>query len=143
MNQGRRICDYLKSIRQNIANQNGIEYTPSKCNFKGECAGTCPKCDAELVDLQNKINILSKTKRNITLAGIALSVSLTGCFNKTTKPQNQLEGDVVKVKIDSPACDSSIVDIKKVIEQTAPSNRIDTSMRLLGDVVPIKKDIND
>lgn len=48
MNYGKKICRQLKAIRKKIADANGISYSPSKCNHRGDCAGTCPACDAEL-----------------------------------------------------------------------------------------------
>ena len=34
--KGKEICKNLKAIRQNIADANGIEYTPAICNHKGD-----------------------------------------------------------------------------------------------------------
>lgn len=48
MGKGKDICDTLKSIRKQIADENGIEYLPSECNYHGDCSGTCPKCEGEL-----------------------------------------------------------------------------------------------
>ena len=52
MNRGKEICEKLKSIRKSIAERYGIAYEPAECNHQGDCAGTCPQCDAELKDLQ-------------------------------------------------------------------------------------------
>ena len=43
--RGRNICNTLKAIRKQIADANGISYSPEECHFKGECKGTCPKCE--------------------------------------------------------------------------------------------------
>ena len=48
MNKGKSTCKVLKDIRQKIADVNGIRYVPKECNFKGECKGTCPACEAEI-----------------------------------------------------------------------------------------------
>lgn len=44
MARGRYICNTLKAIRKQIADANGIDYSPEECHFNGECKGTCPKC---------------------------------------------------------------------------------------------------
>ena len=54
-NSGRKICDFLKSIRQLAATKNNISYTPTDCSYEGECIGTCPKCEKELEFLTNRI----------------------------------------------------------------------------------------
>ena len=32
-----------------------MEYATTECSHKGDCPGTCPKCDAELADLQRQL----------------------------------------------------------------------------------------
>lgn len=49
--RGRNICNTLKAIRKQIADANGISYSPEECHFKGECKGTCPKCEQDVRDL--------------------------------------------------------------------------------------------
>ena len=46
MYYGRRICNHLKKIRKRIAEENGIFLDQEKCTHKGDCMGTCPRCDA-------------------------------------------------------------------------------------------------
>ena len=60
MSKGKEKCEILKAIRTYVADKYGVEYTPSECNHKGECQGTCPKCDGELADLQKswKLKVL-------------------------------------------------------------------------------------
>lgn len=52
MQYGKKVCELLKDIRKQIANDNGIEYTPASCDHEGDCPGTCPQCDKELKELQ-------------------------------------------------------------------------------------------
>lgn len=47
--------ELLKAICRQIAEQYGLEYYPTECHHEGECAGTCPRCDAELQDLQRQL----------------------------------------------------------------------------------------
>lgn len=52
MKYGKKVCELLKDIRKQIADDNGIEYTPISCDHEGDCPGTCPQCDKELKELQ-------------------------------------------------------------------------------------------
>lgn len=52
MARGRDICNTLKAIRKQIADANGIAYSPEECHFTGECKGTCPKCEQDVRDLE-------------------------------------------------------------------------------------------
>ena len=55
MNAGKEMCEVLKSMRKKIAEQYGLVYEPTECNHEGSCQGTCPRCDAELRDLQRQL----------------------------------------------------------------------------------------
>ncbi len=60
MNTGKEKCRILMEIRKKIAKDNNIPFSTKECDFQGECLGTCPKCDSELVYLQNEINKRSR-----------------------------------------------------------------------------------
>ena len=45
----------FKKIRKRIADENGIHLYQGKCTHKGECRGTCPRCEAELRYLEHEI----------------------------------------------------------------------------------------
>ena len=77
MNKGKEICETLKEIRQQIADKNEIDYSPSQCHFQGECKGTCPKCEAEVRYLENELHKRNKFKKVASIAGISLGVALT------------------------------------------------------------------
>ncbi len=55
MDKGKEKCEILKAIRAYVAGKYGLEYTPTECAHRGNCPGTCPKCDAELADLQHQL----------------------------------------------------------------------------------------
>lgn len=57
MARGRYICNTLKAIRKQIADANGIDYSPEECNYKGECMGTCPKCEQDVRDLEYELHL--------------------------------------------------------------------------------------
>ena len=52
---GKDKCNLLGEIRKRIAAQYGLAYQPEECRHEGDCAGTCPKCDTELQDLQRQL----------------------------------------------------------------------------------------
>ena len=55
MGRGKEKCEILKTIRTYVAEKYGFEYATTECSHKGDCPGTCPKCDAELADLQRQL----------------------------------------------------------------------------------------
>lgn len=83
---GKRRCKILKEIRQKIAEENDIAFVTSECKHKGDCAGTCPKCEAELRYLEKELDARRKLGKVVTVAGLAVTVALTapGCKDATT-----------------------------------------------------------
>ena len=71
MNKGKDICNALKEIRRQIADNNGIKLEISECTFQGECRGTCPKCEAELRYLDTQLQKRHRAGHVIKVAGIA------------------------------------------------------------------------
>lgn len=52
---GKDKCNLLREIRRRITEQYGLTYQPVECHHEGNCAGTCPQCDAELQNLQKQL----------------------------------------------------------------------------------------
>ena len=78
--RGRNICNTLKAIRKQIADANGISYSPEECHFKGECKGTCPKCEQDVRDLEHELHLRQMAGKAIKVAGVALGITaLTAC----------------------------------------------------------------
>lgn len=48
---GKDKCEFLREIRKNMAEANGIPYEPRECNYEGDCSGRCPFCEKEAADL--------------------------------------------------------------------------------------------
>lgn len=78
---GKNRCRILKEIRKKIADENGIEYVVSECKYKGDCLGTCPKCEAEVQYLERELANRRSLGRRVAIAGIAAGITLaaTGC----------------------------------------------------------------
>ena len=72
MERGKQVCKILKDIRKQIAEENDIEFITSECKHQGDCAGTCPKCEAELKYLESQLARRSASGLPARLAGIAI-----------------------------------------------------------------------
>lgn len=88
---GKSKCKILKQIRQQIAENNDIEFITSECKFQGECSGTCPKCEAEVRYLEQELQKRRQAGKAVAVAGIAaaLIVSASGCIEYRTGGEPQ------------------------------------------------------
>ena len=77
MAKGKSTCKLLKSIRQQIADANGISYRPKECQHKGDCAGTCPACEAEIRYLERELKASKGNGFGMKVAGIAAGICAT------------------------------------------------------------------
>lgn len=66
MSTGKEKCEILRRIRQDVAERYGLQYSPTECKHQGDCSGTCPKCDAELEDLQRQLELRGITDIDLT-----------------------------------------------------------------------------
>ncbi len=71
MAQGKQTCKILKEIRRQIAEANGIEFATSECRYRGDCLGTCPKCEAEVRYLEQQLRSRQRMGKTVVLAGIS------------------------------------------------------------------------
>lgn len=80
---GKEKCRILKEIRAEIAKQNDIAWTVAECKHKGNCRGTCPKCEQEVRELEEALAQREALGKKVAVVGIsaAMSLSVTGCFN--------------------------------------------------------------
>jgi len=99
--KGKSTCKLLKSIRQQIANANGISYQPKECHYEGDCAGTCPACEAEIRYLETQLRERKRKGWGIKVAGLAAglcvaTVPLTSCQNspKACNVENKAQDSV-------------------------------------------------
>ena len=77
MVKGKSTCKLLKSIRQQIADANGISYQPKECQYKGDCAGTCPACEEEIRYLERELKARKGNGFGMQVAGIAAGICAT------------------------------------------------------------------
>ncbi len=96
MARGKQTCKILKEIRRQIAEANGIEFVISECRYKGDCLGTCPKCEAEVRYLEQQLRVRSLAGKAVVLAGISVGMILmSGCSGTTSQKQSNetLQGE--------------------------------------------------
>ena len=74
MARGKRTCRILKEIRRQIAEANDIEYVVEECQYKGDCKGTCPKCEAEVRYLEEQLHQRQILGKAVMVAGLSLGV---------------------------------------------------------------------
>ena len=77
MAKGKSTCKLLKSIRQQIADANGISYQPKECHHKGDCTGTCPACEEEIRYLEGELKARKGNGFGMKVAGIAAGICAT------------------------------------------------------------------
>lgn len=88
MTHGKNICNQLKEVRKRIAEENGIPLEIEECTYKGECRGTCPRCEAEVRYLENALADRLRLGKVATVAGLALSLAATA---QAQAPQTNTE----------------------------------------------------
>ncbi|MBP5196910.1 MAG: serpin family protein [Bacteroidaceae bacterium] len=70
MELGKKICQALKELRKRIAGANDIPFEVEDCTHKGDCPGTCPKCESELRYLKDSIDKREREGKPVVLEGI-------------------------------------------------------------------------
>ena len=78
---GKDKCRILKEIRRQIAEHNDIEWVVSECSHKGNCKGTCPKCESEVRQLERELSLRRKIGKAVAVTGVSAAcvAGLTGC----------------------------------------------------------------
>ena len=59
-----------------MARTNDIPYEPTECKHKGECLGTCPKCEQEVRYIEQQLNKRRTLGKAVAVAGVAIGVSM-------------------------------------------------------------------
>ena len=93
MTRGKNICNQLKEVRKRIAEENNIPLEIKECTYKGECPGTCPRCEAEVRYLENALANRMSLGNVATVAGLALGLAIPG----TISAQDTIKRDEVKI----------------------------------------------
>ena len=69
-----------------VAKANDIKYAPTECHHEGDCAGTCPKCEAEVRWLEQQLQLRRQLGKAVAVVGVSMGLAaLTACnHNKFT-----------------------------------------------------------
>ena len=83
MEKGKHICNALKEVRLQVAKANDIKYAPTECHHKGDCAGTCPKCEAEVRWLERQLQLRRQLGKAVAVVGVSVGLAaITACESK-------------------------------------------------------------
>ena len=95
MERGKEICRILKEIRRQIAKANDIEFVTAECRHKGDCAGTCPKCESEVAYLEEQLARRRRLGLTTRVAGLALGLAAIAPATLVTScTKGDIMGDV-------------------------------------------------
>lgn len=132
MSRGKDICKRLKEVRREIAHANDIEFVTCECKFKGECTGTCPKCEAEVRYLEEQLSLRHRAGKAVAVAGIAASMFL--CYAPTSQAA---EGEATASRETQNNNSERNISNKLVPTTPAQGDSIEVSGRVLdGDDKP-------
>ena len=122
MAKGKQTCKILKEIRKQIAEDNDIELIIEECTYKGDCLGTCPKCEAEVRYLERELEKRQRLGKVAVLAGMSLGtlfaatscdsaqpMSNTPCGTEKPGSEEPLAGDVLAVAPEKQEPDSVVI----------------------------------
>lgn len=135
MNHGKETCRILKELRHKIAEANDIALEISECRFKGDCTGTCPRCEAEVRYLERQLAARRHAGKAVRLAGLAAgAIIMSGCGNVSdSKPTETLLGEVVDTIIAEEMCDTVVLtkennvrNIENVSQRNASKDSVKT-----------------
>lgn len=100
MTKGKETCRILKEIRQHIAKANNIDFVTSKCHHKGDCLGTCPKCEAEVRYLEQQLYAKKLAGKALVVAGIsasAFTMSIPSAAAAQSETNNIFPSDSINI----------------------------------------------
>lgn len=127
--KGKSKCKILKDIRKQIAKENDIEFITSECKYRGDCLGTCPKCEAEVRYLEEELKKRKQAGKKIAVAGIAAAFALNaaGCDDVINRVVGgPIQGEVPMPEQSYETVDGEMPSVKEEISETAT----------MGDVAP-------
>ena len=87
MAKGKQTCKILKEIRRQIAAENDIEFVTSECTYKGDCKGTCPKCESEVRYLERELVKRQRLGKAAMVAGLSVGLLSTSQVALAQQPE--------------------------------------------------------
>ncbi|MBR1926980.1 MAG: hypothetical protein IJ840_04425 [Bacteroidales bacterium] len=81
--------------------ENDIEFVTSDCRHKGSCAGTCPRCEAEVAYLESQLAARKRLGKVVRVVGLSMGLAtMAPVLFTSCDPQDgdletfQLQGDI-------------------------------------------------
>ena len=108
---GKQKCKILKEIRQRIADENDIPYVTEECSHKGNCRGTCPKCESELRYLEQQLQKRQAMGKKVALAALCAGMAFSAASCGPSEPVPEDAG-YVEIVEPSPACTEDPTEIE-------------------------------
>ena len=141
--KGKERCRILKEIRQEIAENNDIELVTSECQHKGDCLGTCPRCEAELRYLERELEKRRRLGKTIVVAGLTASIALTSaaCVDFGATAGDMLPDTQTEVQRDGEIVPPELTGETEVVMPT-PGDLPPEDLLLAGVMMPPETDEN-
>ena len=144
MAKGKNTCKILKEIRRQIAEANDIEYVVEECQYKGDCLGTCPKCEAEVRYLEQQLHQRQLLGKAVVLAGVSVGMFTLSSCNLNNKTPGELPKTATEemttgrslVPVENDTSNDTIVQVNSDIVKSV-------RQPLRGTAPVIKKDVED
>lgn len=98
--KGKQVCSYLKSVRREVAAGNGIDLEIPDCTFEGECPGTCPRCEAEVRQLEQALSQRQRLSQKVAIVGVAMGLALSGMSAaqaQNVDPQDSVDYEIIEI----------------------------------------------
>ena len=146
MARGKQTCKILKEIRRQIAEANGIEFATSECRYKGDCLGTCPKCEAEVRYLEQQLRARSLAGKAVALAGISAGMILMSeCSGISSNQSNvTLQGEpeisVEQIEVADTIEDGELPAIEDTV--VLKKGEIDDTEIVVGEIIDPEQEDN-
>lgn len=115
--KGKQKCAILKQIRRDIVKKNDIAVTIADCKHRGDCKGTCPRCEAEVRAIEEALRQRRAKGFRTVVAGVSagvLAANLAACDPieaiRNLRHSETLQGDL------APVTDRSTESVDGLIE---------------------------
>lgn len=128
--RGKKICNTLKEVRMQVAKANDIKYAPTECHHKGDCAGTCPKCEAEVRWLEQQLQLRRQLGKAVAVVGVSMGLAaLTACnhnrFTDRTAGEIEFVPDTMSIESQTAGFLEMVPDTFSVESQIAETDILD------------------
>ena len=123
MPKGKQTCKILKEIRKQIAAENDIDLVVEECGYQGDCAGTCPRCEAEVRYLEQELEKRQRLGKAVMISGLAVTtmLGLSSCGNiGSSHVVGEVPRDVDPLECPSEGTERVPFDTNAIIDERMP-----------------------